>query len=133
MKGGIGKLLVIMVGLPMCGKSFMASALQKYLRWLGYRVHSGQLTSALLETSPTATPGAGDTASPAGSPPAPLGARRSSSYSDFDKVAYNDAERDGKAMDLLNRLLKWLSEEGNNVAIHDAGNCGYLVAAVVSK
>src|ERR1051326_46003 len=96
---GIQKLVVVMVGLPARGKTFVARKIQNYLSWLGYRtlwVNVGDYRRARA------------------------GAKQPASYFAPDNTATRE-EREGFAMAALNDLLDWF-KKGGEVGIYDATN-----------
>ncbi|KAI9315914.1 6-phosphofructo-2-kinase-domain-containing protein [Dichotomocladium elegans] len=96
------KLVIIMVGLPARGKSYIVKKLRRYLNWLQYETkvfNVGNLRRVNQESQ-----------------------QHNQSAGFFDP---NNEEakriRDKLALDVLDDLIKWLSE-GGRVAIHDATN-----------
>src|SRR6476620_10989589 len=93
------KLMLVMVGLPARGKTFVARKVQRYLSWLGYRtlwVNVGDYRRARA------------------------GARQPAGYFAPDNAATRD-ERLGFAMAALDYLLAWF-KKGGEVGIYDATN-----------
>lgn len=102
------KVVVVMVGLPARGKSYLANKLMRYLQWREYNVkvfNVGQLRRAVAHQRDTET-----------------GQRKIQTAAFFDS---NDAEyrqqRDELAARCLDELVRWL-RAGGNVGIHDATN-----------
>src|SRR5215813_4772423 len=93
------KLVLVMVGLPARGKTFVARKVQRYVSWLGYRtlwVNVGDYRRARA------------------------GAKQPAGYFAPDNTATR-GEREGFAMAALNDLLDWFSK-GGEVGIYDATN-----------
>lgn len=93
------KLVLVMVGLPARGKTFVARKLQRYLSWLGYRtlwVNVGDYRRARA------------------------GAKQPASYFAPDNAATRE-ERASFATAALDDLLDWFSK-GGEVGIYDAAN-----------
>ncbi|CAG8608173.1 11130_t:CDS:10, partial [Paraglomus occultum] len=113
MQGAPGpKLVVVMVGLPARGKSYIVKKLKRYLTWLQYDTkifnvgnirRNSNATKRLLEV------------------PERLGqTRHSAAFFDPDN---NDARnlRDKMALECLDELIDWMNS-GGRVGIHDATN-----------
>mmetsp|Transcript_50917 Transcript_50917/g.146270 ORF Transcript_50917/g.146270 Transcript_50917/m.146270 type:complete len:557 (+) Transcript_50917:79-1749(+) len=94
------KLVIVMVGLPARGKSYISKALVRYLNFLG-------CTTSLFN--------AGSLRRDEG------GAGVSASYFDPNNLDAK-AQREAMAMQCLEELLGFLREKGNNVGILDATN-----------
>ena len=93
------KLVLVMVGLPARGKTFVARKLQRYLSWLGYRtlwVNVGDYRRARA------------------------GAKQPAAYFAPDNASTRE-ERLGFAMAALDDLLAWF-QTGGEVGIYDATN-----------
>lgn len=98
------KLLLVLVGLPARGKSFMANKLTAFLRWRGVAAENFNVGAARRQ--------------------AETAARETSSAGFFaaDNAAAK-ALREKLAMDVLHSALDWLSQRGpGSVAILDATN-----------
>jgi broad specificity phosphatase PhoE/predicted kinase len=96
---GAQKLVLVMVGLPARGKTFVARKLHRYLSWLGYRtlgVNVGDYRRARA------------------------GAKQPANYFASDNAATREA-RMGFAMAALEDLLGWFAT-GGEVGIYDATN-----------
>jgi broad specificity phosphatase PhoE/predicted kinase len=96
---GAQRLVLVMVGLPARGKTYVARKLQRYLSWLGYRtlwVNVGDYRRARA------------------------GARQAADYFAPDNSATRE-ERFGFAMAALDDLLDWF-KKGGEVGIYDATN-----------
>ena len=105
---GTQKLVLVMVGLPARGKTFVARKLQRYLSWLGYHtlwVNVGDYRRARA------------------------GAKQPAGYFAPDNTATKD-ERFGFAMAALDDLLAWFST-GGEVGIYDATNTERSRRAVI--
>jgi broad specificity phosphatase PhoE/predicted kinase len=93
------KLAIVMVGLPARGKSYTARKIERYLSWLGYRVrvfNVGEYRRARV------------------------GTQMRHDFFDPDNPEGDSARRQ-VAMQALDDMTHWLSEEGQ-VAIYDATN-----------
>ncbi|ODQ79986.1 hypothetical protein BABINDRAFT_161640 [Babjeviella inositovora NRRL Y-12698] len=103
------KLVIVMVGLPARGKSYIAKKVLKYINWLQYscRVFNVGNTRRSARHDELEEPET-DTAHDA-------------SFFDHKNVK-NAAKREEWAMDTLNDLLDWLIDGSGSVAIFDATN-----------
>eukprot|EP00928_Gymnodinium_smaydae_P045547 TRINITY_DN30355_c0_g1_i1.p1 TRINITY_DN30355_c0_g1~~TRINITY_DN30355_c0_g1_i1.p1 ORF type:complete len:491 (-),score=67.68 TRINITY_DN30355_c0_g1_i1:240-1712(-) len=111
------KLVLVMVGLPARGKSFISNKLHGFLNWLGFRcrifnVGQSRRKEAQTQQKPKAG-GYNDTSSP-------IGAHERANFYD---TANADAvqKREEIAMATLDELLLWL-QHGGDIAIFDATN-----------
>jgi len=93
------RLVVVMVGLPARGKSFIARKLQRYLNWLGYRARVFNAGDYRRQR---------------------LGAYQAHDFFDPDNPAGSEARKE-LSMAALDDLLRWLAH-GGDVGIHDATN-----------
>lgn len=96
---GRKRVVLVMVGLPARGKTFIAQKLTRYLTWLGYRARLFNVGIYRRDT---------------------LGARQSADFFD-PRNAAGLAGRTQVALAALDDLLAWLHLEGD-VAIYDATN-----------
>ncbi|KAI9020664.1 6-phosphofructo-2-kinase-domain-containing protein [Phycomyces nitens] len=95
------KLVIVMVGLPARGKSYLVKKLRRYLNWLQYetKIFNVGNTRREHETSQT---------------------EQNAKFFDPDNATMKQV-RDELAMEVLENLVKWL-RDGGRVAIHDATN-----------
>ncbi len=104
------KLVIVMVGLPATGKSYVAKKLSRYLNWLQHKTRVFNVGDRRRE------------AASSNSEAAP----RSLSTSDatfFDPTSPACVSlRDQLAINTLNELLEWLFTSGGNIGILDATN-----------
>ncbi|CAO3695677.1 unnamed protein product [Umbelopsis ramanniana] len=102
------KLVVVMVGLPARGKSYIVKKLRRYLNWLQYETrifNVGNRRRISAERSEKSS-----------------GKAQDQSATFFDPNNSNGkALRDELALETLEELIDWL-KEGGRVAIHDATN-----------
>ncbi|WFD37014.1 Fructose-2,6-bisphosphatase [Malassezia cuniculi] len=102
------KVVVVMVGLPARGKSYLANKLMRYLQWREYNVkvfNVGQLRRAVAHQRGLST----------GRRPVQTAAFFDPHDADYRK------QRDQLAARCLDELVAWL-KKGGNVGIHDATN-----------
>jgi len=96
------KLLLVMVGLPARGKSYIAHKIVTFLNWLGSKArlfNVGSFRRKELKDEP----------------------RQSSDF--FDATNENAKQtREQLALNVLDSLLHWLKDEGGEVAVFDATN-----------
>jgi len=94
------RLVVVMVGLPARGKSYMSQALCRYLSWLGYsaRVFNVGMMRRML-----------------------LGTDHKAKFFDPNNEEAK-ALRWNLAMETMTEMITWLKEENGNVAVFDATN-----------
>ncbi|KAJ2719082.1 6-phosphofructo-2-kinase [Coemansia sp. Benny D115] len=130
------KLVVVMVGLPARGKSYIVKKLKRYLSWLGFQTKifnvgdRRRLAGSVDEYEPLSDPRgeallARTKASAASrsddTPPcAKCETRHSSSFFDPDNKKAKQL-REQVALDVFEDLLRWL-HAGGQIAIHDATN-----------
>ncbi|KAJ1989328.1 Fructose-2,6-bisphosphatase [Dimargaris cristalligena] len=107
---GDHKLIVVMVGLPARGKSYIVKKLKRYLNWLGY------LTRIFNVGNRRRTKTAAEQFAHKDNEP-----NHNSKFFDPDN-SHAKAFRDQLAMDSLDELIHWLNVEHGQVAIHDATN-----------
>jgi broad specificity phosphatase PhoE/predicted kinase len=93
------KIVLVMVGLPARGKSFLARKVARYLRWLGHETRVFNVGSYRRER---------------------IGQQKPAWFFD-PKNAEGSQARQGVAMDALEDTLRWLRGEGD-VAVYDATN-----------
>ncbi|KAI1156450.1 6-phosphofructo-2-kinase-domain-containing protein [Nemania diffusa] len=94
------KLVIVMVGLPATGKSYVAKKLTRYLNWLQHKTQVFNVGDRRREAAPN-----------------------SSDATFFDPTSPECVSlRDQLALNTLNELLKWLLESGGNIGILDATN-----------
>ncbi len=94
------KLVVVLVGLPARGKSYISKKLTRYLNWIGCqsKVFNAGNTRRLNKES-------------------------ASNHAFFDTTnAESKGLRDSIAIETMEELIAWLSKPGNKVGIHDATN-----------
>ena len=102
------KLILVMVGLPARGKSFISSKLQSFLQWSGKRTQIFNAGQKRRQDS---------------SPDLQSIERQTSSAKFFDPSdAGAKAQREAIAMETLEALLQWFEQEGGDVGILDATN-----------
>ncbi|KAJ1984222.1 Fructose-2,6-bisphosphatase [Dimargaris verticillata] len=104
-----GKLIVVMVGLPARGKSYIVKKLRRYLNWLGFATKVFNVGNR-RRTMTTESFGHN-----AHEP------NHNSKFFDPDNTQAR-ALRDQLAMDSLEELIRWLRFGQGHVAIHDATN-----------
>ncbi|KAJ2160357.1 6-phosphofructo-2-kinase [Coemansia sp. RSA 552] len=138
------KLVVVMVGLPARGKSYIVKKLKRYLSWLGFQTKifnvgdRRRLTGSADEGGPSAedsahrrrrrgdSVGDGECAECSGSGPEAsdtcggCATRHSSEFFDPDNAQAKQI-REQVAMEVFEDLLRWL-QAGGQIAIHDATN-----------
>ncbi|KAJ1654922.1 Fructose-2,6-bisphosphatase [Dispira simplex] len=110
------KLVVVMVGLPARGKSYIVKKLKRYLNWLGFstrifNVGNRRRTVARRQSQQMPT-------------------SHTSQFFDPDNREAR-AIRDQLAMDSLDELIIWLQRDGGHVAIHDATNSNRARRAMI--
>ncbi|KNE72426.1 hypothetical protein AMAG_20516 [Allomyces macrogynus ATCC 38327] len=137
------QLVVVMVGLPARGKSYICKKLQRYLTWLGFPTRVFNVGNRRRTAASAAASAAASVAStprvehaprrdsfpigPPSSDPFPdppirvAGAGATSAFFDPDNAAAR-AARDQLALDTVDELLEWLHDGKAKVAIHDATN-----------
>eukprot|EP01103_Thecamoeba_quadrilineata_P004584 TRINITY_DN1431_c0_g1_i3.p1 TRINITY_DN1431_c0_g1~~TRINITY_DN1431_c0_g1_i3.p1 ORF type:complete len:362 (-),score=68.25 TRINITY_DN1431_c0_g1_i3:874-1959(-) len=93
------KLIIIMVGLPARGKSYISKKLKRWMNWMG--IHTRVFNVGNARRSTTQEP-------------------QDSSFFNPNDARYSNI-RELIALDVLNELLYWLRVEGS-VGIHDATN-----------
>lgn len=109
-QSGLGfKLVVVMVGLPARGKSYISKKLKRYLSWLGFSTRVFNVGNLRRQTAKQAQPEGG---------PPPT---HSSSFFDSSNTSAKTI-RDNLAMESLDELIDWLQNGGGKVGIHDATN-----------
>ena len=94
------KQIIILVGLPARGKSFISNKLFKYLNWINIKTkifNVGELRRQKYNFI-------------------------DSSFFDSNNQSYNQLRTD-LTIQLYNNLLEWISKDNNNIAIFDATNC----------
>ncbi|KAG0190621.1 hypothetical protein DFQ28_001791 [Apophysomyces sp. BC1034] len=96
------KLVIIMVGLPARGKSYLVKKLRRYLNWLQYETKIFNVGNVRRDREAAQHD-------------------QSAQFFDPDNRAMKDI-RDGLALTVLDQLIDWLKEGGGNIAIHDATN-----------
>ena len=102
------KLILVMVGLPARGKSFISSKLQSFLQWSGKRTQIFNAGQKRRQDS---------------SPDLQSIERQTSSAKFFDPSdAGAKAQREAIAMETLEALLQWFEQEDGDVGILDATN-----------
>ncbi|KAG2225967.1 hypothetical protein INT45_002433 [Circinella minor] len=97
---GDAKLVIIMVGLPARGKSYIVKKLRRYLNWLQYETKVFNVGNLRRECESEH--------------------EQSAKFFDPDNAELKKI-RDKLALDVLENLIRWL-KEGGRVAIHDATN-----------
>ncbi|KAK2594013.1 6-phosphofructo-2-kinase [Conoideocrella luteorostrata] len=105
------RLVIVMVGLPTRGKSFIVKKLARYLNWLqkSTRIfNAGELRRKAALASSEDTQSAPHSASP-------------SSFFD-PRIKENVSKRDEIALNVLNELIEWLKQDNSCVGILDATN-----------
>ncbi|GAP84647.1 putative bifunctional 6-phosphofructo-2-kinase fructose- -bisphosphate 2-phosphatase [Rosellinia necatrix] len=111
--GTNSKLVIVMVGLPATGKSYVAKKLARYLNWLQHKTQVFNVGDRRREA-------AGSSSS------SPEAAPHSLSTSDatfFDPTSPACVSlRDQLAINTLDELLNWLFDAGGNIGILDATN-----------
>ncbi|KAI1109273.1 6-phosphofructo-2-kinase-domain-containing protein [Nemania sp. NC0429] len=104
------KLVIVMVGLPATGKSYVAKKLTRYLNWLQHKTRVFNVGDRRREAASHVD----DTAPPSLS---------TSDATFFDPTSpANVSLRDQLALKTLDELLEWLLRGGGNVGILDATN-----------
>jgi broad specificity phosphatase PhoE len=98
--GSIGKLAIVMVGLPARGKTFIARKVARYLSWSGHTTRVFNVGAYRRER---------------------LGSFRPHSFFDPDNLESGRARRE-VAHAALDDLLAWLKGEDHQVGIYDATN-----------
>jgi len=93
-----GKIVVVMVGLPARGKTFIARKVARYLSWLGHKTRVFNVGAYRRER---------------------VGSHQHHSFFDHSNPAGNAARLE-VAMMALDDLLAWLKSEEGEVAIYDA-------------
>ncbi|KAI1424100.1 6-phosphofructo-2-kinase-domain-containing protein [Xylaria sp. FL1777] len=105
-----GKLVIVMVGLPATGKSYVAKKLARYLNWLQHKTRVFNVGDRRREAASSKSEAA----------------PRSLSTSDatfFDPTSPACVSlRDQLAINTLDELLEWLFSGGGNIGILDATN-----------
>ncbi|OLY85682.1 putative 6-phosphofructo-2-kinase [Smittium mucronatum] len=119
------KLVVIMVGLPARGKSYIVKKLKRYLSWLSLNVKIFNVGDRRrkLPIFHMSTPSPTDSSS----------SHTQSAISDHDDLTIHTSgffdpknldaskKREGVAMEALDEIIEWI-DSGGQVAIHDATN-----------
>ncbi|KAK5628569.1 hypothetical protein RRF57_004284 [Xylaria bambusicola] len=104
------KLVIVMVGLPATGKSYVAKKLSRYLNWLQHKTrvfNVGDRRREAASNTSEATPSSLST----------------SAATFFDPTSPECVSlRDQLAIKTLNELLEWLFNAGGNIGILDATN-----------
>ncbi|KAF7721841.1 hypothetical protein EC973_004077 [Apophysomyces ossiformis] len=96
------KLVIIMVGLPARGKSYLVKKLRRYLNWLQYETKIFNVGNVRRDKE---------------------AAQHDQSAQFFDPDNREMKKiRDRLALTVLDQLIDWLKEGGGNIAIHDATN-----------
>lgn len=109
--GTSSKLVIVMVGLPATGKSYVAKKLSRYLNWLQHKTQVFNVGDRRREAA---------AAKPSH--------EKSHSVSTSDATFFDPTSsacvslRDQLAINTLNELLDWLFDEGGNIGILDATN-----------
>lgn len=105
------RLVIVMVGLPARGKSFIVKKLARYLNWLQ---QSTRIFNAGELRRKAALASSGDTAS----------ASQRTSLSSFFDPSNNEnvSKRDEIALSVLNELIEWIMQDDSRVGILDATN-----------
>ncbi|KAI0974086.1 6-phosphofructo-2-kinase-domain-containing protein [Xylaria arbuscula] len=104
------KLVIVMVGLPATGKSYVAKKLSRYLNWLQHKTRVFNVGDRRREA-------ASKSESEAAAP------QSLSTATFFDPTSPACVSlRDQLAINTLNELLEWLFNSGGNVGILDATN-----------
>ncbi|KAJ1938331.1 6-phosphofructo-2-kinase, partial [Linderina pennispora] len=125
------RLVVVMVGLPARGKSYIVKKLKRYLSWLGFQtkifnVGDRRRLAGTIEDFEPAQKHIEDEACAECETPqsadgcAGCATRHSSDFFDPDNARASQL-REQVAMDVLDDLLRWL-QAGGQIAIHDATN-----------
>ncbi|KAI1355160.1 6-phosphofructo-2-kinase-domain-containing protein [Xylaria sp. FL0043] len=116
------KLVIVMVGLPATGKSYVAKKLSRYLNWLQHKTRVFNVGDRRREAAAAASNPNSSSSNSNTSEAAP----RSLSTSDatfFDPTSPACVSlRDQLAINTLNELLEWLFNAGGNIGILDATN-----------
>ena len=94
------KQIIILVGLPARGKSFISNKLFKYLNWINIKTKIFNVGELRRHTYNFID----------------------SSFFDSNNQSYNQLRTD-LTIQLYNNLLEWISKNNNNIAIFDATNC----------
>ncbi|KAJ2078006.1 6-phosphofructo-2-kinase [Coemansia sp. RSA 988] len=127
------KLVVVMVGLPARGKSYIVKKVKRYLSWLGFQTKifnvgdRRRLASSEGESTDSSDGSGGDNlcteCSNPGARTAPCATcetRHPSSFFDPDNESAKNI-REQVAIEVFDDLLRWL-QAGGQIAIHDATN-----------
>lgn len=107
---GTSKLVIVMVGLPATGKSYVAKKLTRYLNWLQHKTQVFNVGDRRREAAASHVEAAPHSQS-------------TSDATFFDPTSpANVSRRDQLAIKTLDELLDWLLHGGGNVGILDATN-----------
>ena len=110
------KLVIVMVGLPATGKSYVAKKLARYLNWLQHKTRVFNVGDRRREAASSDNSNSASTTSEA-TP------RSLSNATFFDPTSPACVSlRDQLAIKTLNELLEWLFNAGGNIGILDATN-----------
>ncbi|TGJ88739.1 hypothetical protein E0Z10_g45 [Xylaria hypoxylon] len=102
------KLVIVMVGLPATGKSYVAKKLSRYLNWLQHKTHVFNVGDRRRE------------AASSNSEAAPHSLSHATFFDSTNPECVS--LRDQLAINTLDELLEWLFNSGGNIGILDATN-----------
>lgn len=105
------KLVIVMVGLPARGKSFIVNKLARYLNWLQHETHVFNAGERRRRTAPTSLDARN---------PADVTSQSSAAFFNPNNKAFV-SRRDEIALGVLDELLDWI-EAGGSIGILDATN-----------
>ncbi|KAI1363728.1 6-phosphofructo-2-kinase-domain-containing protein [Xylaria arbuscula] len=113
------KLVIVMVGLPATGKSYVAKKLVRYLNWLQHKTRVFNVGDRRREAASSgSTTASASTNTTSEATPSSL-----SNATFFDPTSPACVSlRDQLAIKTLNELLEWLFNAGGNIGILDATN-----------
>jgi 6-phosphofructo-2-kinase len=116
LNGSNEKLIIVMVGLPARGKSYITKKICRYMNWLQYDTGIFNVGNRRRKMA-----GLSGSTSTSGSLAAPGSANHSADFFDPDNVQAGKL-REQVAMETLDELLHYLLAENGSVAIFDATN-----------